>query len=446
MTAQQQKLRLTHPIATLTAIWFAWVIILIGFQMVVLVRMAPVFPDRVMKWTESETAAGYQSDRPYLLDPFMNNQVAWDSEFYLSIAIHGYDDPLVRTNQPGSATPSSVDPGWRSIVSAWMSSRTASNTLSLNYAFMPFYPLVIHMVAIPLGVLGMNAIATATLAGVIVSALGALGGMIGLYYLGRDKLGYAGGMRAAFYLIIFPAGFFLAQVYTEGLFVGLAFMSLALLRRRKMVPAAILAAFAAWTRAVGVALVIPMTMEWFREREWIDLDLDWADIFHNGIPWKPIGKMLLCFAPLVAYLLWRMSYLGQAFSIVESTFFGRGFLDFGASFDGWRRGFQLITGSNPQSAAYYLIEWAAILLGFSAGFAYLKREPDIALFSLAVVMLSVLSGPAQGMVRYVMAAPATFLLLARAGKNPVFDRAWTIASLLLMGLLAMLYTYNMWVA
>jgi hypothetical protein len=226
----------------------------------------------------------------------------------------------------------------------------------------------------------------------------------------------------------------------------LAFTSLVLLRRRKMMPAALLAAFATWTRAVGVALVIPMTLEWFRDREWIDVDLDWEDIFHNGIPWKAVGRMLLCFAPLVAYLIWRMSYLGQAFSIVESTFFGRSFLDFGGSLDGWLQGLRSITGDNPQTAAYFLIEWAAILLGFAAGFYYLKHEPDIALFSLAVVTLSVLSGPAQGMVRYVMAAPATFLLLARAGKNPVFDRAWTIASLLLMGLLAMLYTYNLWVA
>lgn len=88
----------------------------------------------------------------------------------------------------------------------------------------------------------------------------------------------------------------------------------------------------------------------------------------------------------------------------------------------------------------------ANLAGFCAGFYYLKREPDIALFSLAVVTISVLSGPAQGMVRYVIGAPATFLFLARAGKDPVFDRAWTLASLLLTGLLAMLYTYNLWVA
>ena len=46
----------------------------------------------------------------------------------------------------------------------------------------------------------------------------------------------------------------------------------------------------------------------------------------------------------------------------------------------------------------------------------------------------------------MLAAPAIFITLARWGKNPVFDRAWTLASLLLMGLLAMLFAFNFWVA
>ena len=47
--------------------------------------------------------------------------------------------------------------------------------------------------------------------------------MIALYDLTQESLGEDGAMRAAFYLLIFPTGFFLVQVYTEGLFVGLAF-------------------------------------------------------------------------------------------------------------------------------------------------------------------------------------------------------------------------------
>ncbi len=67
-------------------------------------------------------------------------------------------------------------------------------------------------------------------------------------------------------------------------------------------------------------------------------------------------------------------------------------------------------------------------------------------FSLAVVLISWGSGDIQSFHRYILGAPAIFLVLSRWGKNPVFDRAWTILSLLLMGTLAMLFAFNMWVA
>jgi hypothetical protein len=79
-------------------------------------------------------------------------------------------------------------------------------------------------------------------------------------------------------------------------------------------------------------------------------------------------------------------------------------------------------------------------------FACLKRYPEIAWFSIAVLAISFGSGPAQGIQRYILGAPAVFVMLAYWGKNPVFDRAWTIFSILLMGLLAMLFAFNFWVA
>ncbi len=60
--------------------------------------------------------------------------------------------------------------------------------------------------------------------------------MLALFDLTRDSLGEDGALRAVFYLIVFPTGFFLIQVYTEGLFVGLAFGCLAMLKRQTLVP------------------------------------------------------------------------------------------------------------------------------------------------------------------------------------------------------------------
>lgn len=426
---------------TVVFIWFAWVITVLGFQAWATARIDPKYPDRAQQWTTEFTEEGYQEGHVYLLEPFMNNQVAWDSEYYLAIAIGGYDDPRSPHLTPSGVTTSVVDnPGAES-------DSSFRDSISLSYAFFPFYPLMIRFFSYPLQILGMNPIATATLAGVIVSALGALLGMLSLYDLARDSLGESGALRAVFYLIIFPTGFFLIQVYTEGLFVGLAFSCLAMLKRKQWLLAALLGVAATLTRAVGVALVIPMAITWIRMVDWVDLDLEWRQIFHASISLRPLGRALLAFSPLIAFGIWKFSYLGLAFDYIESNHYGRGFLSLGFAFFAWAEAFRtMLSGVNPQHTAYYLTEFLGLAIGVIACIATIRTHPEIGWFSLAVVLISWGSGPAQGIHRYVLGAPAVFITLARWGANPVFDRAWTILSILLMGALAMLFAFDMWVA
>ncbi len=87
-----------------------------------------------------------------------------------------------------------------------------------------------------------------------------------------------------------------------------------------------------------------------------------------------------------------------------------------------------------------------MLLALIACLLTLKRYPGVALFGLAALAIAVFSGWPQSMSRYVLVIPSFFLMLSRLGKWPVFDRAWTLASVLLFGLLTTLYTFDMWVA
>ena len=457
-------------------IWLAWVLIVIGFQSLAAARFQPVFPDKAQDWTATYTEpAVYNFGRPYLVDPFMNAQVCWDSEYYLSIAIGGYNDPKVPHLTPTGVT------YWQNGMRLNGALYTG-DSISLNYAFFPFYPWVMWVFAQPLKVIGLDLIATTTLAGVIVSALGALLAMLALYDLTYDSLGEDGAMRAVFYLLIFPTGFFLVQVYTEGLFVGLAFACLAVLRRGKWLPAALLGVAATLTRAVGVALIIPMALTWFRTGDWLDIDLEWRQIYYwwreswqalflaarkiiraifgihkpDDPEWSwlrqklvvvvSFGRMLLAFAPLIAYLVWRFSTLGLNFDTVETLYFHRGFLNFGSAFFNWSAAFHSLFIHIPARTAYFLTEFLGLAIGVVTCFASIKHYPEIAFFSLAVLVISWGSGPAQGMIRYILGAPAVFIMLAKWGKHPAFDRAWTIASIMLMALLAMLFAFNFWVA
>src|SRR5688500_3702940 len=170
-------------------LWLVWALIVIVFQALATSRIIPKFPDLALEWTKDFTDTGYQLDHVYLLDPFMNDQVAWDSEYYLSIAVGGYDDPRSPHYTPQGLPTTPINSGH-------------SPSISRNYAFFPFYPLMIRSLAYPLQVFGLNSIAAATLAGIIISGLGSLMGMLALFDLTRDSLGEDGALRAVFYLII----------------------------------------------------------------------------------------------------------------------------------------------------------------------------------------------------------------------------------------------------
>ena len=426
---------------TIILIWLAWALIVIGFQSLATARIVPQFPDRAQEWTEEFVdEPNYEDGHIYLLEPFMNNQVAFDSEYYLAIAIGGYDNPYSPHRTPtGTVTGTPENP--------IPPESDFSKSIALNYAFFPFYPLMIRIFSYPLLIFGLNTIATATLAGVIVSALGALAGMLALYDLTRDLLGEDGALRASFYLIIFPTGFFLTQVYTEGLFVGLAFGCLAMVKRNNWVAAAILGMCATLTRAVGITLIVPMLIVWIRTLEWMDLDLEWRQIFHQGIPLRPFYKAILAFSPLFVFLIWKFSRLGLAFDFIEANFFGRVLLDLGYAYATWSDAFRtMMAGTNPQHTAYYITEFLGLIIGVVTCYLCVKKSPELGWFSILVFLISWGSGPAQGIHRYILAAPAVFIILADWGKNPAFDRAWTILSIVLMGFLSMLYAFNMWVA
>lgn len=433
-------------------LWLAWVLIVIGFQAFSSARFQPQWPDRLI-WspgdpTDPIEAINYhQVSRPYLMEPFMNQQVSWDSENYIGISIGGYDDPCITVAYKTSGT---VVPCNDKV------NHGIDKPIRVSYAFFPFYPILIRLLAIPLSLLQLNPIANATLAGVIISALGLLGAMVALYDLTYEKLGEDGAMRTVFYLLIFPTSFYFVQVYTEGLFAGLAFGCLAMLRRKHLLLAALLSGAATLTSTVGVMLLIPMAITWITTHEWYALDLEWDQLYFKRPPWRPIWHALLAFTPLLVYLIWKFSYYGAMFDYVETFYFGRTPLDIGQGFYRWADTLYMVVIGHAVGRPDLLapggfgvnnsIELVCSALGFITILRALKTYPEVAWFSLAAFLASWVTGP-PGFHRYMLvAAPAVFITLASWGKNPTFDRVWTIISLLLMGFLAMLYAFNFWVA
>jgi hypothetical protein len=336
----------------------------------------------------------------------MNRQVAWDSEYYVGIAVGGYDDP---------SAGAIINPN-------------TGNKVIKNYSFFPFYPYVMRIF-----------LAAASLAGVIVAALGTLAGLLALWDMTRPYFAAEDSDRAVFYALIFPTAFFFAMVYTEGLFIGFAFGALALAKRGHWGWASILSLFTAWTRAHGAALTLPLLAFWL-------MQVKWHEPLKPQMTWRWLLRGILALFPLAGYLLWRYSALGNGWAELQEFYFGRGLMSISRSIEDWRRAFDYARYMGGGAGrTYFAIEVGSILITLIASLWLIRRDPAVALFSMAIVLLSIFSGSAQSMARYMLIAPALYIFLAQLGKNKTFDRAWTVFSILLLGMEASLFAVDMWV-
>jgi len=420
----------------IVTIWALWAVIVISFQAISYERVRLVRPDYAVSWSSWETELGNNLFKDYLNEDFLNQQVAWDSEYYLGIAVGGYDDPIA-----GTAT----DP-------------KTNLEIPRNYSFFPFYPALIRVVAAPLSLIGLNAIATATLAGLIITLLGTLAGLFALDDLirRRFKKGERSGeeatglsTRAATYLLIFPGALFFAQIYTEGLFIGLAFGSIALALRQQWLLAGALATAAALTRAHGVLTAIPLAIIWWNAGGSTAFSSAVSDmrtrriapIFSAALPLVAIGL------PIVAHLIWRTSALGEGWARLQDFYFGRGYLSITDSVAAWVTGAAYAFEQGREALVTYALDRISLILAIVASLALLRqRQVEIATFSLALIATSGLSGDHQSTIRYMAIVPALPIWLAGIGSRPWFDRAWSLGSALILALLLMLFSRDFWVA
>jgi len=394
--------------------WLAWAIFLCAFQSMVVTRIAVRPIDRVLGWTAAETGKGAGELKARLSVPVFAEHVAWDSEFYLSIAMKGYDDPAVRM------------------------AIGESKAFSLNYAFMPGYPAAIRLAMQPLLLIGVDARAAAAICALAVSLAGALLATMSLYSLAAPNEGRQTASRAAWFMLIFPSGFFLAQVYAEALFLGLALQSLALARKERWFSFSIVASLAVLTRASGVALVAACAVAIARTL---------ISGKKSGVAPKPaelLGMAEALLVPLAVFLAWKFSYLGQRFDYVERVFFSRA-LDPIASLRTWAQAFQAALSGPNERIIYYLVEFASLALALVSTVWGARKYPELAIFGLASVVIPLSSIAPQGLIRYVLSCPLIFIMTARWASSKPAERAYTLFSVLCMAYFALLFSLDMWV-
>jgi hypothetical protein len=156
-------------------------------------------------------------DQP-LSFPLLGMWQRWDACWYLKIATFGYE----------------VD--------------------ERSVAFYPLFPLATRLMSIFTG-------GHLMLAGMIVSAIAYVAAMTGLLLLVGQDFGRSVARRAARFLSVFPAAFFLFAPFTEALYLALVTWTLLAARRRLWWAVALGGALCALTRGQGVLMVAPLAWE-----------------------------------------------------------------------------------------------------------------------------------------------------------------------------------------
>ena len=114
----------THQIRDVVLLWLAWAVLLSAYQFWITRRIDLTKPDAVLSWTAADMNSDFLAGKKYLTDPFLNEHAAWDSEYYLSIAMAGYDDPEIRGVSTGPGGNSALFVCRMGTIRNWMSWRS----------------------------------------------------------------------------------------------------------------------------------------------------------------------------------------------------------------------------------------------------------------------------------------------------------------------------------
>lgn len=157
------------------------------------------------------------------------------------------------------------------------------------WAFFPLYPLAVRLLMFPFGITGNHAV----VAGIVVSNISTLTACIYLYKLAKWEFNSVVAQRAVLYMLIYPMGFYLSAVYSEGLFMALSIGCVYHARKRQWLRAGILGGLVSLTRPQGVFLAIAVAWEYWRAHKglWRKLQT-WLGTAYLAL--IPLGLAIFC--------------------------------------------------------------------------------------------------------------------------------------------------------
>lgn len=262
-----------------------------------------------------------------------------------------------------------------------------------NIAFFPGFPLIVRLVdALP----GFNSLE----AGVFVSTLLSLSAVLGFWLLSQLVLGDREEVSFATAMFAFtPGSVVLSMIYSEGLFLTVAAISLFLILKNQLIAASIFAAIAGFTRPTGVVLVgiifISAGIEVIRNRNY-----------------RTIFALFIAPSGVISYALFLNSHVGSVDSYFQTQRLG-----WGEKFDLLARFEDLVQLRDWVLDGFGSADWNRVIPGILllvtvvslVGCFKLRLPWQIIIFALGIIAFSLSSATLGMRPRFYMSAfPLTF--------------------------------------
>jgi len=350
-----------------------------------------VSPDYAYEFDDSNP---WLNNLPEWLHAFAN----WDSGWYLKIAQDGYQ---------------------------YLSGEAS------NVVFFPLYPLLIRVLT---WILHNQEL----LAGLIISHLAISVTAIFLYKLVRIDYSSKIAWRSVAYLLLFPASFFFASVYTESLFIMLAVLSFYFARRERWLAACLMGLLLGLTKAWGAAIVVPLFFEYLQQKHY-SLKYVQTNIFYLLI--VPTGTFL--------YMLFLKIKFGSfmLFASTQGVWHGETAFNLTAVIeDYWHNMFTSISDNLLYQTAIFF-DFAFLIISLAlAVLIFLRVRKSYGIYALIATLIPVTSGIMVSMSRYVLIIFPIYILMARWGKYKLLHISLVMFMTGLLTFLFTLFIHGYWVA
>lgn len=273
-----------------SAAGYAAAVLSVTLFYLVCLRFVPVW---VSSWHGGEETAEKPEEEKVTAAKIFISLILWDIAIilfaYLGRALSGCRESFSQYLNFWTCTDSKH---YLDIARDWYLSEGDMDRL-VQLVFLPGYPLAVRAVNAVIG--------NWLVSGLAVSALCFAGAGVVFFYLLRLDMPQNKALRALKYLWISPAAFFFASPMSESLFLLLCLACIYLTRRGKFLPACALGALAAFTRSLGIILLVPVLFEMIATRA------------------KRKNCLFLAIIPLgfAAYCLINYQVAGDAFKFME---------------------------------------------------------------------------------------------------------------------------------